>query len=44
VAAGYNLHQWEEGRAFTDKGVRWFTIHAKTMLARGARDLQSLLA
>jgi 2-keto-3-deoxy-L-rhamnonate aldolase RhmA len=43
VAAGYNLHQWEEGRAFADKGVRWFTIHAKAMLSRGTRELKTLL-
>ena len=43
VVAGFNLHQWEEGRALMDKGVRWFTIHARTMLGRGARDLRSLL-
>ena len=43
VAAGYNLHHWEEGRALMDKGVRWFTIHARTMLGRCTRELRSLL-
>jgi 2-keto-3-deoxy-L-rhamnonate aldolase RhmA len=43
VAAGYNLHHWEEARGLMDKGVRWFTIHAKGMLARGSRELNGLL-
>jgi 4-hydroxy-2-oxoheptanedioate aldolase len=43
AVAGFNLHHWEEGRALHAQGVRWFTIHAKTMLARGARELHSLL-
>lgn len=43
VVAGFNLHLWEEGRELKKQGVRWFTIHAKTMLARGARELKSLL-
>jgi hypothetical protein len=25
------------------KGVRWFTLHAKTMLARGTGELKTLL-
>ena len=44
VAAGYNLHQWESGRELADKGVRWFTIHAKALLARGTQQLHALLA
>ena len=43
AVAGFNLHHWEEGRALHAQGVRWFTIHAKTMLARGARALNALL-
>jgi 4-hydroxy-2-oxoheptanedioate aldolase len=43
AVAGFNLHQWEEGRALRKQGVRWFTIHAKTMLARSTRELHSLL-
>jgi 4-hydroxy-2-oxoheptanedioate aldolase len=40
---GYNFHRWEEERSLIDKGVRWITIHAKTMLARGTRELSALL-
>jgi 2-keto-3-deoxy-L-rhamnonate aldolase RhmA len=40
---GYNLHHWEEERDLVAQGVRWITIHAKTMLNRGARDLFTLL-
>ena len=40
---GFNLHHWEDGRDLAARGVRWFTIHAKTMLARGARQLFELL-
>ena len=43
AVAGFNLHHWEEGRALKQQGVRWFTIHAKTMLARGTRELTALL-
>ncbi len=43
AVAGFNLHHWEEGRDLTEKGVRWFTIHAKTLLARGSRELGGLL-
>ena len=43
AVAGFNLHHWEEGRALKQQGVRWFTIHAKTMLARGARELKAVL-
>lgn len=43
VAGGFNLHHWEEGPEIMAKGVRWITIHAKTMLARGTRDLLSKL-
>jgi 4-hydroxy-2-oxoheptanedioate aldolase len=41
--AGFNLHRWEEDRDVTRKGVRWLTIHAKTMLQRGTNDLFGLL-
>lgn len=44
AVAGFNLHRWEEGRELQALGVRWFTIHAKTMLARGTRALHALLA
>jgi 4-hydroxy-2-oxoheptanedioate aldolase len=40
---GYNLHHWEQERDLIAQGVRWITIHAKTMLNRGARDLFALL-
>ena len=43
AVAGYNLHRWEEERDLVAQGVRWITIHAKTMLNRGARDLFALL-
>jgi 2-keto-3-deoxy-L-rhamnonate aldolase RhmA len=43
AVVGFNLHRWEDGRALSEQGVRWFTIHAKTMLARGARELGALL-
>lgn len=43
AVAGFNLHRWEEGRDLMAKGVRWFTIHAKTMLARGTADLRERL-
>jgi 4-hydroxy-2-oxoheptanedioate aldolase len=43
VAAGFNLHRWESAPQLREKGVRWFTLHAKTMLARGARQVQTLL-
>lgn len=43
AVVGFNLHLWEEGRDLKAQGVRWFTIHTKTMLARGTRELQSLL-
>ena len=42
-AAGFNLHQWEDGPELAARGVRWFTIHARTMLARGTRELFALL-
>ena len=42
--AGINLHRWEDGATYIDKGVRWFTIHARTMLDSGMTALQSLLA
>lgn len=43
AAAGFNLHRWEEGRELRKLGARWFTIHAKTLLARGTRELRALL-
>ena len=43
AVVGFNLHRWEEGRELKALGVRWFTIHAKTMLARGTRELDGLL-
>ena len=43
AVAGFNLHHWEEGRELRAQGVRWFTIHAKTLLARGTRELNALL-
>jgi 2-keto-3-deoxy-L-rhamnonate aldolase RhmA len=42
-ARGAQFADWEEGRELMSKGVRWITIHAKTMLARGTRDLISIL-
>lgn len=41
--AGFNLHNWEEGADMTQKGVRWLTIHAKTMLRRGTKQVFTLL-
>ena len=32
AAAGFNLHRWEEGRALHAQGVRWFTIHALSLI------------
>ena len=43
AVAGFNLHRWEEAHELQALGVRWFTIHAKTMLARGTRELRTLL-
>jgi 4-hydroxy-2-oxoheptanedioate aldolase len=37
--AGFNLHNWEEAAQMRAKGVRWLTIHARTMLRRGAKGL-----
>lgn len=42
--AGFNLHNFEEGPTMKDKGVRWFTVHAKAMMRRGARDLSPILS
>lgn len=41
--AGYNLHHWESGPRFRENGVRWFTLHARTMLARGTQQVRELL-
>jgi 2-keto-3-deoxy-L-rhamnonate aldolase RhmA len=43
AVAGFNLHHWEEGRELMDKGVRWLTIHAKTLLSRGTKELTGLI-
>jgi 4-hydroxy-2-oxoheptanedioate aldolase len=43
AVAGFNLHHWEEGRELMNKGVRWLTIHARTMLARGTKELFGLI-
>lgn len=43
AVAGFNLHHWEEGRDLKEKGVRWLTIHAKTLLARGTKELTGLI-
>ncbi len=43
AVAGFNLHRWEQGLALREQGVRWFTIHAKTLLARGMRELHTQL-
>ncbi len=44
AVVGFNLHRWEEGRELHAQGVRWLTIHAKTLLARGMSELNTLLA
>ena len=43
VVPGFNLHVWEDGPRIRSQGVRWFTLHARTMLARGAQQVHSLL-
>lgn len=43
AAAGFNLHRWEEGNELHALGVRWFTIHAKALLAHGRRELGTLM-
>jgi 2-keto-3-deoxy-L-rhamnonate aldolase RhmA len=43
VAAGYNLHHWDEAPALMKKGVRWFTLHTRAMLSRGTEQLKALL-
>lgn len=40
---GINLHHWEDGPALLEKGVRWFTVHARTMLSRGTREMHAIL-
>jgi 2-keto-3-deoxy-L-rhamnonate aldolase RhmA len=37
------LRPWSMERSLVTQGVRWITVHAKTMLNRGARDLFALL-
>ena len=41
--AGFNLHNWESGPRLKEKGVRWFTLHARTMLARGSQQVRGLV-
>ena len=43
AVAGYNLHNWEQGPRLREKGVRWWTLHARTMLARGSQQVHALL-
>lgn len=43
AVAGFNLHHWEDGPALQAKGVRWFTLHARTMVTRGAEQIHTLL-
>lgn len=43
AVAGFNLHRWEEGAQLKAQGVRWFTLHARTMLARGSQQVHGLL-
>lgn len=43
VAAGFNLHHWQNAQTLMQQGFRWFTIHARTMLARGTQQLRSAL-
>ena len=43
AVAGFNLHEWESGPRLQAQGVRWFTLHARTMLARGSRQVHALL-
>lgn len=43
AVAGFNLHRWEEGPELKAKGVRWFTLHARTMLMRGAQQVRASL-
>jgi len=43
AVAGFNLHRWEEGPGLKQQGVRWFTLHARTMLARGSQQVRGLL-
>ena len=40
---GYNLHNWEHGPRLRGQGVRWWTLHARTMLARGSQQVHALL-
>jgi 4-hydroxy-2-oxoheptanedioate aldolase len=43
AVAGFNLHDWDSGPRLQAQGVRWFTLHARTMLQRGAREVRTLL-
>ncbi len=43
AVAGFNLHEWESGPRLQAQGVRWFTLHARTMLLRGSRQVRALL-
>jgi 4-hydroxy-2-oxoheptanedioate aldolase len=43
AVAGFNLHHWQSGPRLQEQGVRWFTLHARTMLARGSAQVRGLL-
>jgi 2-keto-3-deoxy-L-rhamnonate aldolase RhmA len=43
AVAGYNLHNWEQGPRLREQGVRWWTLHARTMLARGSQQVHALI-
>jgi 4-hydroxy-2-oxoheptanedioate aldolase len=43
TVAGFNLHRWEEGPGLIGKGVRWLTVHARTLLVRGTGTLRDIL-
>jgi 4-hydroxy-2-oxoheptanedioate aldolase len=43
AVAGFNLHEWEAAPRLRAQGVRWFNVHARTMLARGAQSVLGLI-
>ena len=43
AVAGFNLHDWEAAPRLCAQGVRWFNVHARTMLARGAQTVLGLI-
>lgn len=43
VAAGYNLHRWEQAPDLKEKGVRWFNIHVRGLLRKGSDALRGVL-